>query len=128
MTSTTEPGERDDCVIDWSSSQSIMLQVSGVTLNTKSKHQEAKRIFVLPHKQLVKCLLSGGQTGSNGGLAAWPEALDDREELSQKKTAVRRSYVTNAVQPLCISQFAIFLMYGVRMCVEEGGLPGGPLV
>lgn len=41
-------------------------------------------------------------------------------ELSQNDPAVRR--VTNAVQPLCILHFAVILMCGVRMCVEEGGL------
>lgn len=45
----------------------------------------------------------------------------DRKELSQNDIAVRCN-VTNAVQPLCILQFAIFVMCDVRTCVEEGGL------
>lgn len=62
-----------------------------------------------------------GSDESNSDPAAWTLTCD-RKELSQNNIAVRYSYVTNAVQPLCILQFAIFLMCGVRTCVEEGGL------
>lgn len=74
------------------------------------------------HKQLVKCLHNEGSAKSLPLLLGCLPRVMERSATRTMPPSDRRSYVTNAVQPLCDSLFAAVLMCGVRLCVEEGGL------